>query len=50
LSVIRPVSTILAEQYDEWQDSRPCFRPESMALIDAAPAPEGVVPTMLLAS
>jgi hypothetical protein len=41
---------ILAEQDDEWLDRRRYFRPETMALIDAAPASEEVIPTLLLAS
>jgi putative transposase len=49
-SVIRLVGMILAEQDDEWQDGRRYFRPETMAPIDAAPASEEVIPTLLLAS
>jgi putative transposase len=49
-SVIRLVGMILAEQDDEWQDGRRYFRPETMAPIDAAPATEEVIPTLLLAS
>ena len=49
-SVIRLVGMILAEQDDEWQDGRRYFRPETMALIDAGPASEEVIPTLLLAS
>jgi len=49
-SVIRLVGMILAEQDDEWQDGRRHFRPETMALIDADPASEQVIPTLLLAS
>ena len=41
---------ILAEQDDEWQDGRRYFRPETMALIDAEPGSEEVIPTLLLAS
>jgi hypothetical protein len=41
---------ILAEQDDEWQDGRRYFRPETTALIDAAPVPEEVIPTLLLTS
>ena len=49
-SVIRLVGVILAEQDDEWQDGRRYFRPETMALIDAGPHHEEVIPTLLLAS
>jgi transposase-like protein len=49
-SVIRLVGMILAEQDDEWQDGRRYFRPESMALIDAAPEPKEVGPALLMAS
>ena len=49
-SVIRLVGMILAEQDDEWQDGRRYFRPETMALIDADPVSEEVIPTLLLAS
>jgi hypothetical protein len=49
-SVIRLVGMILAEQDDEWQDGRRYFRPETMALIDAGPTSEEVIPTLLLAS
>jgi hypothetical protein len=48
--VIRLVGMILAEQDDEWQDGRRYFRPETMALVDAGPASEEVIPTLLLAS
>ena len=48
-SVIRLVGMILAEQDDEWQDGRRYFRPETMALIDAA-EPEEVGPALLMAS
>jgi len=48
-SVIRLVGMILAEQDDEWQDGRRYFRPETMALIDAAQQEE-VGPALLLAS
>jgi hypothetical protein len=41
---------ILVEQDDERQDGRRYFRPETMALIDAAPASEEVIPTPLVAS
>ena len=49
-SVIRLVGMILAEQDDEWQDGRRYFRPETLALIDAAPEPEEVSPALLMAS
>jgi transposase-like protein len=49
-SVIRLVGMILAEQDDEWQDGRRYFRPETMALIDAAHQPEEVTPALLIAS
>lgn len=49
-SVIRLVGMILAEQDDEWQDGRRYFRPETLALIDAEPEVEEVVPAMLMAS
>jgi transposase-like protein len=49
-SVIRLVGMILAEQDDEWQDGRRYFRPETMALIDADPVSEEVIPTLLIAS
>jgi hypothetical protein len=39
---------ILAEQHDERQDGRRCFRPEALALIDAEPDIEGA--PMLMAS
>ncbi len=48
-AVIRLVGMILAEQDDEWQDGRRCFRPETMALLDAAPEPEEVA-ALLIAS
>jgi hypothetical protein len=41
---------ILAEQDDEWQDGRRYFRPESMALIDAAAERKDVEPALLMAS
>jgi transposase-like protein len=49
-SVIRLVGMILAEQDDEWQDGRRYFRPESMALIDAAIEHREVEPELLMAS
>jgi len=49
-SVIRLVGMVLAEQDDEWQDGRRYFRPETMALIDAAPELEEVSPALLIAS
>ncbi len=49
-SVIRLVGMILAEQDDEWQDGRRYFRPETLALIDAASEPEEVSPALLIAS
>ncbi len=49
-SVLRLVGMILAEQDDEWQDGRRYFRPETLALIDAEPATEEVVPALLMAS
>ena len=49
-SVIRLVGMILAEQDDEWQDGRRYFRPETLALIDAASEPEEVSPALLMAS
>ena len=49
-SLIRLVRMVLAEQDDEWQDGRCCFRPESMALIDAVTEPEEEVPALLMAS
>ena len=49
-SVVRLVGMVLAEQDDEWQDGRRYFRPETMALIDADPVSEEVIPTLLLAS
>jgi len=50
-SLIRLVGMVLAEQDDEWQDGRCYFRPESMALIDAAPEQqEEEVPALLMAS
>ena len=49
-SVLRLVGMILAEQDDEWQDGRRYFRPETLALIDAEPEPEEVVPALLMAS
>ena len=49
-SVIRLVGMILAEQDDEWQDGRRYFRPETLALIDAEPEVEEVVPALLMAS
>jgi transposase-like protein len=49
-SLIRLVGMVLAEQDDEWQDGRCYFRPESMALIDAAAEQEEVAPALLMAS
>ena len=49
-SLIRPVGMVLAEQDDEWQDGRCCFRPESMALIDAMAEQEEEAPALLMAS
>ena len=49
-SVIRLVGMILAEQDDEWQDGRRCFRPESMALVDVVAEPEEVGSALLMAS
>ena len=49
-AVIRLVGMILAEQDDEWQDGRRYFRPESMALIDAAVEHKEVEPGLLMAS
>ncbi len=49
-SLIRLVGMVLAEQDDEWQDGRCYFRPESMALIDAAAGQEEVGPALLMAS
>ena len=49
-SVLRLVGMILAEQDDEWQDGRRYFRPETLALIDAEPESEEVVPALLMAS
>ena len=49
-SVIRLVGMILAEQDDEWQDGRRYFRPDTLALIDAASEPEEVSPALLMAS
>ena len=49
-SVLRLVGMILAEQDDEWQDGRRYFRPETLALIDAEPEVEEVVPALLMAS
>ena len=49
-SLIRLVGMVLAEQDDEWQDGRRCFRPETMALIDAVVDPEEVSPGLLMAS
>jgi len=46
-SVIRLVGMILAEQDDEWQDGRRYFRPETLALIDAEPNVEEVVPLLM---
>jgi hypothetical protein len=40
---------VLAERDDEWQDGRCCFRPETMAAIDAT-AIEEVGQPFLLAS
>ncbi|HET7677811.1 MAG TPA: IS256 family transposase [Candidatus Limnocylindrales bacterium] len=48
-SVIRLVGMILAEQDDEWQDGRRYFRPETMALIEAAER-EQVGQALLIAS
>jgi transposase-like protein len=48
-SLIRSVGMVLAEQDDEWQDGRCYFRPESMALIDAA-AEQEEAPALLMAS
>jgi hypothetical protein len=41
---------VLAEQDDEWQDGRRCFRPESMARIDVPDDREEVSPALLMAS
>jgi transposase-like protein len=49
-SVLRLVGMILAERDDEWQDGRRYFRPETLALIDAEPEVEEVVPALLMAS
>ena len=49
-SLIRLVGMVLAEQDDEWQDGRCYFRPESMALIDAAVEREEEAPALLMAS
>jgi len=49
-SLIRLVGMVLAEQDDEWQDGRCYFRPESMALIDAAAEQEEETPALLMAS
>ena len=49
-SLIRLVGMVLAEQDDEWQDGRCYFRPESMALIDAAAEQEEEAPALLMAS
>ena len=49
-SVLRLVGMVLAEQDDEWQDGRRYFRPETLALIDAEPEVEEVVPALLMAS
>ena len=46
-AVIRLVGMILAEQDDEWQDGRRYFRPETLALIDAEPNVEEVVPLLM---
>ena len=46
-SAIRLVGMILAEQDDEWQDGRHYFRPETLALIDAKPETEEVVPLLM---
>jgi hypothetical protein len=43
-----PPTMPLAEQDDEWQDGRRCFRPETMAAIDAVAAEE--VTPLLMAS
>jgi transposase-like protein len=48
-AVLRLVGMILAEQDDDWQDGRRCFRPETMALLDAVPEPEEA-PALLIAS
>jgi transposase-like protein len=49
-SVIRIVGMILAEQDEEGRDGRCCFRPESMALIDALVPIEEVGQPLMLAS
>jgi len=49
-SLIRLVGMVLAEQDDEWQDGRCYFRPESMALIDAAAEQKEDAPELLMAS
>ena len=49
-SLIRLVGMVLAEQDDEWQDGRCYFRPESMALIDAAAEQKEGAPALLMAS
>jgi transposase-like protein len=48
-AAIRLVGMVLAEQDDGWQDGRCCFRPETMAAIDAT-AIEEVGQPFLLAS
>jgi putative transposase len=48
-AVIRLVGMVLAEQDDDRQDGRRCFRPETMALSDAMPEPQEVRPELMLA-
>jgi hypothetical protein len=38
---------VMAEQDDEWQDGRCCFRPESTVLIDAVNELREVGPALL---
>ena len=49
-SLIRLVGMVLAEQDDEWQDGRCCFRLEPMALVDALTEHEEEPAALLMAS
>jgi hypothetical protein len=46
----RLVGMILAEQDDEWQDGRRCFRPETMALIDSVVEGKEANPALMMTS